>query len=316
MPFECLGDDGRVYIHQDNWRVWRDRQCQHYPRPPGRSRFDVEIAHPRNRLGDVPAERNPHSLGGFCRHTCFYSCRDWSSIFGVHTTEFSGHRMVVESGHHDPVWGERVRLMSTSGRLLDEPWGTNPPNRFAYFRGKYWRVTSLGPLQPWAPGEVYPLSNLAAPGAYHPDGIPPDLLYREVANPLFPPALDSVNDLDDLPAESTGRYRQDGGDPITLGVVRTSVWRHVSAVTGATDFISVASIALPESFVRTPDWATGTLQLSVGGGVEYRVCRVASGSGRDLVVHFRLLLPPAPRPVPRVGPLLGPRAVCDFCRVS
>lgn len=121
-----------------------------YPCPRGKWRFDLTLSYPRRNLEDVPIDRNPHG-GGFTGHSCFYSCDDWSTIFNVcedfyqygEPIDYDGNvclRMVVESQCPEPIWGERIRLLSTSSYIQNEEWGTNPANKFAYFRGMYWRV--------------------------------------------------------------------------------------------------------------------------------------------------------------------------------
>jgi hypothetical protein len=146
--FETIGLDGRVYLHYQNWERWRADRMQQYPCPHGRYRFDIELAYPRERLEDVPVEHNPHSFG-LGPHVCFYCCDNWSTIFGVHDAHLDNHlnvdtpslRMMVESGCPEPIWGERITLLSTSRAIITEPWGWGIPNRFALFRGHYWLVT-------------------------------------------------------------------------------------------------------------------------------------------------------------------------------
>ncbi len=142
------------------WEQWRHDRFLEYPCPRGKWRFDLELMYPRDTLEEVPIERNPHTHGGgFTGHTCFYSGDDWSTIFGVHdfsevvlppteqqwTPDLHGMqpclRMLVESGNTEPLWGERIRLFSTSGCIQDEEWGRNVANKFAFFRGQYWRIT-------------------------------------------------------------------------------------------------------------------------------------------------------------------------------
>jgi hypothetical protein len=67
--------------------------------------------------------------------------------------------MLVESGNPEPIWGERVILLSTSSCIENEPWGMNPPNRFAYFRECFWQVSYSQYLQEWQPPITYPISN-------------------------------------------------------------------------------------------------------------------------------------------------------------
>ena len=167
-PFETVGPDGKVYLHYQNWERWRAERCTEYPCPPGKWRLDIEIAHPRNKLREVPVPldeferpRNPHArvllnkLGGvdYDSYELFYVCDDWSTIFGVHDahrydTNGESYRFLVESGHEQP-WGERVRLMSTSCYIVDPWWQKNYTNQFAFFRGKYWLVTFNGFLHDW-----------------------------------------------------------------------------------------------------------------------------------------------------------------------
>ena len=161
--FETLGEDGRIYLHNDRWQQWREDRLREYPRQSHKFRFDLELACPASRLIDVPV-RYPHTHGfGFDPHTCFYECDGWSTIFGVHDTGHETLRMLVESGNPEPIWGERVILLSTSSCIAscieNEPWGMNPPNRFAYFRECFWQVSYSQYLQEWHPPITYPISN-------------------------------------------------------------------------------------------------------------------------------------------------------------
>ena len=163
--FETLGQDGRTYLHYDRWQQWRWECLNKYPCAPGRFRFDIELAYPQDRLSSVPV-RYPqtHSRTNLDPHTCFYECDDWSTIYGEHDAHlyYTGgpsFRMLIESGNGDPLWGDRVTLFSTSCCIENEPWGQNPPNRFAYFRDKFWQVTWCQFLSEWRPPIRYPLSN-------------------------------------------------------------------------------------------------------------------------------------------------------------
>lgn len=163
--FETLGNDGRVYLHYDRWQQWRWDRLREYPCAPGKFRFDIELAYPCDRLADVPVKHpGTHGWAGLDPHTCFYECDDWSTIFGVydahlHQTGRQSWRMLIESGNADPLWGERVTLFSTSCCIENEPWGQNQPNRFAFFRGKFWQVSWCQFLNEWRPPIRYPLSN-------------------------------------------------------------------------------------------------------------------------------------------------------------
>lgn len=155
-PFECLGPDGRVYLHYDNWQRWRAERFAEYPCPSGKYRFDIEISYPRANLTEVPIERNPHN-GWFSGHACFYCSDNWSTIYGVHDAHLyqtgeESWRMLVESGNPEPLWGERITLMSTSSTIENEPWGMNPSNKFAFFRGRYWRIVHSEFMHVWTFG--------------------------------------------------------------------------------------------------------------------------------------------------------------------
>lgn len=157
--FECLGPDGRIYLHQDRWRQWRSERLTEYPCPEGHWRFDLELTDPRDILENVPITHNPHT--NYSGHTCFYECDDWSTIWGVHNayryeTGHYSYRILVESGHQHP-WGERIKLLSTSSGIVTESWGRNPQNTFAYFRGYYWNVSYKEFLHDFPAGVGYPI---------------------------------------------------------------------------------------------------------------------------------------------------------------
>ena len=163
--FEHLGPDGRVYLHYDNWLRWRANRLCEYPGCDGwddKWRIDLEIAHPRSNILDVPIERNPHAAT-FGPRACFYLCDNWSVIFGVHDAHrenTESHRMLIESCNPRPTWGEQIILASTSSTICPEPWGMNVPNVFAKFRNRWWRVTWCELLHQWPAGRVfYPLTN-------------------------------------------------------------------------------------------------------------------------------------------------------------
>lgn len=129
-------------MNLDDWMMYRDQKLAEYPCQRGKWRFDLELSHPRATLREVPIERNPHG-GILTGHTYFYcSYWEWSTIFAVWEWEEEEEkcRFLAESGNSEPIWGERVFLFGTSQYIVDEPWGTNPANKFAFFRGRYWKV--------------------------------------------------------------------------------------------------------------------------------------------------------------------------------
>lgn len=159
-PFETLGPDGRIYIHNERWNEWRDQHLAEYPCPAGKYRFEIEIEHSNHVVGDIPVEQNPHA-GRYNPHYCFYHCNDWSTIFGEHPNGrrvglTCKYRMIIESGNPDPVLGTRIPMYSTSSSLHDEPWGQNRANIFCFLWGAYWRVSQLIPFHEWHP--TYPIT--------------------------------------------------------------------------------------------------------------------------------------------------------------
>ena len=140
-PFEVVGSDGLVYLHHDNWHRYRSEKLSVHP-GEGKWRFDLDLRNPRNTLEEVPVSNGlVHSHGGYSPHTCFYECDDWSTIYEFYESQHGPmFRMMVESQNPNPIWGERITLLSTSTYFKSEPWGRNTPNQFAFFRGMYWQV--------------------------------------------------------------------------------------------------------------------------------------------------------------------------------
>lgn len=149
--FETEGENGQICFDEEKWNRWSQDRLNEYPCPRDHYRFDLELSHPRRILTNVPVERDPHGGGG--AHVCFYESDNWSTIFGVHGSckEELGHRILVESNCPHPIWGERITLLSTSSSIEDEPWGINEANKFAFFRGYYWRLTYCKFLHDWVP---------------------------------------------------------------------------------------------------------------------------------------------------------------------
>lgn len=206
--FETIGPDGRMYIHEDNWDRWRWLRCEEYPCPQGQYRFDITLTDPRDRLEDVPVERNPHSYGHGA-HECFYVCSDWSTIYGVHdahTHNGESYRMLVQSGCPEPIWGERITLMSTSSFIENEPWGRNPANKFAYFRGKCWRIRRSVFLHEWRPPIRYPLSQCTPARLQDDDQIILQTLFIPFT---FRDWLDLANTIHDLTVNSRWQLLDD-----------------------------------------------------------------------------------------------------------
>ena len=178
--------NNKKYLHYDNWIKWRQDRLNEYPCPLGHWRFDIELSCPRNTLEEIPVDFNPHKtcaghnlIGAdpavpFSPHTYFYRNNDWSSIHGVYDFYFeqtgeNGYRMLIESGHDYP-WGERITLYSTSQCIVDPPWqGENQSNKFAFFRGQFWKITWAEFLHPfpWGCGHDNPFRLQHKPSPLH-----------------------------------------------------------------------------------------------------------------------------------------------------
>ena len=161
--------DGKTYLHYENWVKYRKELCDYYPCQRGKFRADVELIRPTLFLPDVKVDRNPHNLGGFEAHACFYACDDWTTIFDIQDdiswldgTE--SIRFIMESGNPEPIKGERAIIYSTSSTVWNEPWGRNKSNHFAFFRNRFWFVSHIEFLHEWKGNLNYPLVD------HHKDG--------------------------------------------------------------------------------------------------------------------------------------------------
>lgn len=199
--FECIGPDGRTYLHNDNWLKWRHERFLQYPCPQGKFRFDITISKEMSsdRLETVPTFRNPHAFHGttLLRPTdCYYECNDWSTIYGIHENGHNELRMLIESGNPDPVWGEKITFYSTSSWINQEPWGRNSPNMFVKLGNRFYLVTHSEFLHNWYETRhvEYPLTNPRNTGYFFARYIP-ILRTPVVFNPVneivldFTPAL-------------------------------------------------------------------------------------------------------------------------------
>lgn len=156
-PFECVDADGQIHLHHDNWHRWKNDTLSSH-NGEGKWRFDLDLRNPRYTLEEVPVS-NLQVHTRFSPHTCFYECSDWSTIYDFYESDREPmFRMIVESQNPEPLWGERITLLSSSSSFKPEPWGRNAPNQFAFFRGMYWQVASSELLHHEYPlGVGYPL---------------------------------------------------------------------------------------------------------------------------------------------------------------
>lgn len=146
----------------DTWLKQRDVWFKQYPTRPiecGILRLDIELKYPKNKLSQIPIRCHPHV--DYDPRECFYVCDDWSTIFDVwgrgnpNCAECYTLRMLVESSHPKPTFGEPIRLMSTSCSIIHEHWAARKNwNDFAFFRGRYWQITWNEYFGDWPGGIV------------------------------------------------------------------------------------------------------------------------------------------------------------------
>jgi hypothetical protein len=151
-PFEVWDENTqRVEFYWNRWSEFRSRLFNQYPVDRAHRRVEIDLYFPSDRLEDVWVhDWNPHHEIGnhhLSVYDCFYDSSNWSTVFDVYpqhdrTQEERGWdnwRLFIEEGHRDP-WGEPIRIMSTSANIND-----NTSIRYAYFRGKYWKIISWIP---------------------------------------------------------------------------------------------------------------------------------------------------------------------------
>jgi hypothetical protein len=143
LPFEHYDEHGRRHLHIANWYRWCDERCREYPAQLNHQRVQIDLYFPRDRLEDIPFHWNPHAgylpPNNYPPYQAFYGSNRWSTIFGAYEFEYPHDNScyiitTAEEGHQNP-WGEPITIYSTSSDLYNDHC-----NRFAYFRGKYWKI--------------------------------------------------------------------------------------------------------------------------------------------------------------------------------
>lgn len=143
----------------DEWLAFREQWFRDNPVQDWHLRLDIELCHSRLNLDDVPVEFNPHC--GHHERYLYYQCDDWTIRTDIATIEPTPHnsptyRMIVESGHVDKR--PRITLMSTSSSIVHESWAAKKNwNDFAYFGGKYLRMTWNEYFGQWPGGRMWGL---------------------------------------------------------------------------------------------------------------------------------------------------------------
>lgn len=145
-PFECVGPNGQTYLHNDNWRAFLKEREVEYPHNWEHRRALLTLCMPSGTLDDIP---------GVTEDTIINQVEnDFSTIFqpfpahlrtGIDPDgRLDSWNIFVEDQHYKPL-GEPIVLFSTSHEFFPSYYTSliARPERFALFRGKYWRVWSV-----------------------------------------------------------------------------------------------------------------------------------------------------------------------------
>ncbi len=136
-------NEGKKYLHYENWEKYRQDYSWNNPRQKGHFRIDFELVEPDSKPP-----------------VFWYACDEWVAI-DIHEglTHPNGNdslRLIVESSHEN---GERLIIYNTFSSLWEEPWGRNKPEAWVFFRGKMWKISfkyfMMG--HPWKFRVSYPL---------------------------------------------------------------------------------------------------------------------------------------------------------------
>lgn len=144
-PFEVWDETTQqIEFYYNRFAEFEDNLFRQYPTTPNHLRVEVDLYFPSDRLEDVYVhDWNPHHEIGnrhLSVYDCFYDSSNWSTIFETYPLHDRSNphaiKLYAEEDHTNP-WGEPIRFMSTSWDFRN-----NSSHRFAYFRGKYWKVLS------------------------------------------------------------------------------------------------------------------------------------------------------------------------------
>jgi len=162
-PFEVWNEEQqRIDFHFDRFSAFREELFRQYPPTHEHHRVEIHLIFPSDRLRDVWVhDWNPHHEMGndLSVYDCFYHSDRWSTVFDVYPAHGSRPHedswiCFAEENHADP-WGEPIQLMSTSDCIYNDT-----SHRYAYFRGKYWKVLSFMPFGMAGPSPPVDLWNI------------------------------------------------------------------------------------------------------------------------------------------------------------
>ena len=161
-PFECIGPNGQTYLHNDNWKSFVKEREKEHPHNWNHRRAVLTLCQARDTLRDIP---------GVTENTNLNKLEDgFSVIFQPYPAHLRtgidpdgldpSFNIFVEDGH---CQSEEMKLFSTGLYFFPNNaflcFGDGKPERFAFFRGKYWRVWSVvgGGIGAAPPPEAPPL---------------------------------------------------------------------------------------------------------------------------------------------------------------
>ena len=139
-PFECIGPDGQIYLHNDNWKTFLKERDSEYPHNWEHRRAILTLCLPRDEFRQIPGVTDNTVLN--------FKDDELSTIFqpypahlrtGSNPDGKESFNLIVEDGHINPL-GELLVLFSTGDSFFDFDPFEGKPERFAYWRNKYWRV--------------------------------------------------------------------------------------------------------------------------------------------------------------------------------
>ena len=144
-PFEHQGEDGKWYLHFDNWKAFKDNLEKQYPHNWLHRRVQVTLIYPRLQLDDVPAKS----------HDIRFVEDDWSVIFDVYPAHMhiaednndtgESYILFAEDKHAKPTFGPPITFFSTTSCCLvnNNSLFLHDHEIFAYFNNKYFKVFEI-----------------------------------------------------------------------------------------------------------------------------------------------------------------------------
>lgn len=144
--YEVYGDDGKLYMHQENYKSFLTELNNSYLHDYSHRRYLIQISEPRPVLKSSEIVKSGED-------------RSFSTVLGVYPLhQPEGLFFYAEDNHADPVLGEKLIIYeSDSNYLLSVS-----KRKIIYFRGNYWNCNLMagghyGPHDPPAKIKQNPL---------------------------------------------------------------------------------------------------------------------------------------------------------------